>query len=164
MAKRNSNIILSNMNVVLHNVYVLYFILLVALADLFYLVSSANYVYSAIFILTGFITSFFSKNMMVILCIALVVTNVLKQGTATATATATASSAPTLPKEGFSNDEEDDEDEDKKNEKMSNIKENYQELKELQNQIMGGMEQLNEPLTKAENILEKLAKEMNVHV
>jgi len=62
----------------LHNVYVLYFIFIIALGDLYYLMVSHSWFYMTLFILIGFLTSFFSKNMVVILCIALTITNVLK--------------------------------------------------------------------------------------
>jgi hypothetical protein len=62
----------------LHNVYVVYFIFIIALGDLYYLMVSQSWFYMTLFILVGFLTSFFSKNMVVILCIALTITNVLK--------------------------------------------------------------------------------------
>ena len=78
--KGGGNVILSNMNSVLYNKFVLYFILVLSLANLFFLVSHKHYMFASIFVLIGFITSFFSKNMMVILCVAIAVTNVLKYG------------------------------------------------------------------------------------
>ena len=48
---------------------------------MFYLVSSSNYMFASIFIITGFLTSFFSKNMIVILTIALAVSAIMKYGT-----------------------------------------------------------------------------------
>lgn len=64
----------------LTNVYVLYFVSAVALLDLFYLIMSSDFTFVAIFILVGFLTTFFSKNMVVIFCIAAAVTNVVKYG------------------------------------------------------------------------------------
>lgn len=64
----------------LTNVYVLYFVSVIALLDLFYLIMSSEFTFVAIFILIGFLTSFFSKNMIVILCIAASFTNVVKYG------------------------------------------------------------------------------------
>ena len=66
---------------ILHNRFVLYFVLLLALADLLYLAMGGEYISVAIFLLSGFVTSFFSKNMMVVMCIAMVITNILKYGT-----------------------------------------------------------------------------------
>ena len=66
---------------ILHNRFVLYFILFLALTDLLYLAMGGEYTSVAVFILSGFVTSFFSKNMMVVMCIAMVITNILKYGT-----------------------------------------------------------------------------------
>ena len=69
-----------NYKAILYNRYVLYFILLISLCDLYFLAITGDSVYVVIFILVGFLTQFFSKNMMVVLCVALVVTNILKYG------------------------------------------------------------------------------------
>ena len=66
---------------ILHNRFVLYFVLFLALADLLFLAMGREFVSVAVFILSGFVTSFFSKNMMVIMCVAMVITNILKYGT-----------------------------------------------------------------------------------
>jgi hypothetical protein len=71
----------SRYNGVLHNRFVLYFIFIIAMGNLFYLTMLQDVVYVATFILVGFLTSFFSKNMMVILFIATAITNILKYGT-----------------------------------------------------------------------------------
>ena len=65
---------------ILHNRFVLYFVLFLALADLLFLAIGREFVSVAIFILSGFVTSFFSKNMMVVMCVAMVITNILKYG------------------------------------------------------------------------------------
>jgi hypothetical protein len=152
------NPILMNADAILHNVFVLYFILFISLANLFYLVNSHDYAFAGAFVLIGFITSFFSKNMIVILCIALVSTNVLQFGkhaslegvdetlieeesepkkTASKEKNAKSASKPTI---------EDDE-------KTEKIKKNYNELTELQNVILNQLKQIEEPLTKAENLV-----------
>jgi hypothetical protein len=60
--------------------FVLYFVLMVALANLLYLSVGGNLAFAVVFLLVGFLTSFFSKNMTVILVIAIVATNVLQFG------------------------------------------------------------------------------------
>jgi len=70
----------SNYKAILYNRYVLYFVLLISLCDLYFLAITGNSIYVVIFFLVGFLTQFFSKNMMVVLLVALVVTNVLKHG------------------------------------------------------------------------------------
>ena len=52
-----------------------------ALADLLFLAMGGEFISVAIFILSGFVTTFFSKNMMVVMCIAMVITNILRYGT-----------------------------------------------------------------------------------
>jgi mannitol-specific phosphotransferase system IIBC component len=64
----------------LNHPFVLYFVLMVALANLLYLSVDGNLAFAAVFLLVGFLTSFFSKNMTVILVIAIVATNVLQFG------------------------------------------------------------------------------------
>jgi len=65
----------------LSNRGVLYILFVLAIGNLFYLGTSNDIWTIAIFVLTGFLTSFFSKNMVVILCIALVVSSIIKYGT-----------------------------------------------------------------------------------
>lgn len=77
---KGGNAVVSNMNKILYNRFVLYFIFALSLFQIFQFVSTGNYMFVTVFVLIGFITSFFSKNMLVILCIALVATNILKHG------------------------------------------------------------------------------------
>lgn len=65
-------------NTLLHNRYILYAIFLVSVLNLFYMVIQRDYYASLVFIFTGILTSFFSKNMIVILSISLVVSYLLK--------------------------------------------------------------------------------------
>ena len=64
----------------LNHPVVLYFVLLVALANLLYLSVAGKYEFVAIFVMVGFLTSFFSKNMAVIMVVAMVATSVLQFG------------------------------------------------------------------------------------
>ena len=66
---------------ILYNRWVLYFIGLIALLDLVYLLGSNDFYSVIIFLLTGFLTSFFSKNMVVILSLAMSVAFIFKHGT-----------------------------------------------------------------------------------
>lgn len=67
----------SNKKNILHNKYILYFIFFIALGDLLILGYNNDYYSVAIFILIGFLTSFFSKNMIVIMFIAIAFTNII---------------------------------------------------------------------------------------
>jgi ABC-type Zn2+ transport system substrate-binding protein/surface adhesin len=99
----------SNMNnlskQLLYNKYVLIFIFILAIGNIIQFVSQGDYFSTAILILVGFLTSFFSKNMVVIMVVGMVVANILKFGTKI-----------TSPwKEGFDNhDEEEKKEEEKK--------------------------------------------------
>jgi len=72
---------LKDAKTILHNRFILYFVLFLALSDISFLVMGSEFVLVSIFILSGFVTSFFSKNMIVIMCIALGITNILRYGT-----------------------------------------------------------------------------------
>jgi hypothetical protein len=66
---------------ILYNRAVLYFIFFLTLGYLFFLLVQTDYYTFAIFILIGFLTSFFSKNMIVILSLAMSVSFIFKYGT-----------------------------------------------------------------------------------
>jgi hypothetical protein len=100
---------------ILNNKFVLYFVLILALSDLLFLSVAKEYSSVAIFLLTGFVSSFFSKNMMVIMCIAMVVTNILRYGTGIRM------------NEGFEEEEEDKEEEDKEDEGFDEEKEDKED-------------------------------------
>ena len=63
---------------VLHNRPVLYFIFAIAVGNLFNFVFSNDLMSVGVFIATGLLTSFFSKNMIVIMVVAMVVSNVVR--------------------------------------------------------------------------------------
>jgi len=69
-----------NFNPILHNRIVLYFISLLALFDMIYFLNKGDIISFVTFVLIGFLTSFFSKNMIVIFVIALSITHILKYG------------------------------------------------------------------------------------
>jgi len=65
----------------LHNVFVLYFFFVVSLLFVFYLAFQKEAATVCVFILIGFITSFFSKNLVVVFFIALTFTSLFRIGT-----------------------------------------------------------------------------------
>lgn len=69
-----------NFNPLLHNQIVLYFFLFMTFVQIVLFVSKNDTMSIVLMCLIGLLTSFFSKNMIVILCIVLIVTNLLKQG------------------------------------------------------------------------------------
>jgi len=78
---------------ILHNKFVLYFIFALAVGNLFQFVMLNNLLAAIVFILVGLLTSFFSKNMVVIMVVSMVVANIFKFGT-------------NIRLEGFENEEE----------------------------------------------------------
>ena len=66
---------------ILYNRYLLYFVFAIVLGNVVQLMTQQDHMSLVIMVVVGLLTSFFSKNMVVILCIALVVTNILKYGT-----------------------------------------------------------------------------------
>ena len=79
MSKYNRNV--SNNKSILYNQGVLYFIFILALGHLFYILTTNDFFTLSIFVIIGFLTSFFSKNMVVILSLAMVVSFIFKFGT-----------------------------------------------------------------------------------
>ena len=76
----NKTIISSVDKFILYNKYFLWGVLAFSLLNLLYMISGADYVSVIAFLLVGFVTSFFSKNMVVILTVSIVVANVLRFG------------------------------------------------------------------------------------
>jgi hypothetical protein len=71
----------SNFRSILKSKTVLYLVFVGALFNLYMFVSNQDWMFAAIFILVGYLTCFFSQNMIVILCIAMATANILKYGT-----------------------------------------------------------------------------------
>jgi len=79
--KKNKNYLDSkSKHDLLHNVYVLYVVFLVAVADIFYILQMKDFYTATVFISVGILTSFFSKNMIVILSISMVSAHIFKYG------------------------------------------------------------------------------------
>lgn len=70
---------MKNMNL-LKNKYVLYLVLLISLADLFLFARAGEIFHIIVFIIVGLLMSRFTMNMVVILLVALIVTNIVKYG------------------------------------------------------------------------------------
>lgn len=96
MARKFANIGKISHNI-LHNRFVLYFIFFLAIANLFMFIFSNDLKPIGAFFLAGLLTSFFSKNMVVIMVVSMVVANIIKIGSGS--------------RDGFKGDDE-DEDED----------------------------------------------------
>lgn len=66
----------------LNNKWILYFVLFVSIVDLFNFFTIGDTTAIAIFIVVGFLTTYFSKNMLVILVISIAVTHIARYGNA----------------------------------------------------------------------------------
>lgn len=66
----------------LNNKWVLYTILFISIIDLFNFYSKSDTTAIAIFLVVGFLTTYFSKNMLVVLVVAIAVTHIARFGTA----------------------------------------------------------------------------------
>lgn len=159
----------------LNNRFVLYFIFFISILNLYYYAISGNYFLAIVFILVGFMTSFYSKNMIVILCISLVVSGILQYGTS-------------VTKEGFEEGEDNTTEEKTEDVDMSNaevevnlgsgtkqpkfistgsstaklldgglakIHDDTSDLIAAQNQLIENMNKLEPLINKAENFVEK---------
>jgi Ca2+/Na+ antiporter len=124
--------------------------------------------YSVIFILVAFLTTFFSKNMISVLCVGVVVSNILKYGKEISI------------QEGFEDKEEKISDEDgelevdtlekdvdkKDTDKSKNMKKNvkkeheeeYERLLKYQNQLLEGVSKMAPVLKSAQESLAKITK------
>jgi len=166
----------TNINSILHNKYVLYVFVLMAVIDLMYFASSGDMRSFFTLIIVGFLTSFFSKNMIVIIFLALVFNHILKYGTNVSEGmddmSKTESSDISLDNSGnivkkdkkkeqpMSNKIESLE-VDKKDKKPTNstsidsLQKDFQDFQNVQEKILSTMKTIDPLLTKAESFIEK---------
>jgi hypothetical protein len=153
---------------------VLYFFVFVSAVNLYTNAVTGDGMYSAIFILVAFLTTFFSKNMISVLCIGVVVSNVLKYGKEISLIN------DVNRKEGFEDKEEvlsdadgelevdtleedlDDEKADKSKNMKKHVKKEqekeYERLLEYQNKLLAGVSKMAPVLKSAQESLEKITK------
>ena len=178
-----------NLAPVLQNKFVLYAFLAMTLIRIVFFVNSGDMASVITIGLVGFITSFFSKNMIIILCVALTVSSLLTYGIKSNTHEGlenkddTNNSDETMEeekKDGKSEEKKDGKSEEKKNdtetankngetnsvetsdktkdemkEQYDNLKKEYPEFKEVQEEIMKGIERMDPLLQKAETFINK---------
>ena len=161
---------------------VLYLIVAIALANLFFLLYRGDVRHTMIFILVGVITSFFSKNMIVILTVAIAFTGIAKmvsQGVsslegmtdgaedtentdAASSSDPDANSATEKKKEEFTENMDDEDDEDDENkESFAELKKDGNELIKVQNKIDEGFKDLEPYMDKADKLLTRIEKSMS---
>lgn len=130
----------TNFNFV-NNKYLLYFILFLSICDLLLFAYLGEIIHVIIYILVGVITSFFTKNMLIVLSVAMVITNLVRYGVNINV------------KEGFEQNDEDI------------IKERVQNLGKKERQfIIDVKEGKQEPLTELSEEEEKVFEKMTDYV
>ena len=152
----------SNVKSVLNNRFILYALSAIVLLDLFYLANSRSFNTIIIFILVGFLTSFFCKNMIVIMVVALFVAHILKNPRSVEGAENMNEEVEEKPEdekkpedENYENKEETEETEEPEDEK---IKEELKEFATVQNEIIAGLTKLEPLINKADGFIEKFEK------
>jgi hypothetical protein len=165
--KMNTGKIDTNFKDLLHNRVILYAFVFITLLDLFYFAQIRDNMSIAVFVLVAFITTFFSKNMIVVLCIALVVTHILKFGVRTVSegfAEGVDDDEDDEKKEGLENEDDEKEREGLENKEEEEVegleneevdKKDLEEFQLIQEKILGGMKEIDPLLTKAEGFIQK---------
>lgn len=146
----------------LNNKWILYFIFVVSLFDVMNFYQRGNLMAVSIFFIVGFLTSFFSKNMLVILVMSIAVTHLVTYGNRFSEGMEDKEEEE---EEGFEDGEEEEdtteeeepekkEDEKKPTEESMTTKKEDQtgELLKMQNELMKKMNQLQPLLDKAESM------------
>jgi hypothetical protein len=156
-----------NFNPVLQNQLVLYLFLFMTFTQVILFVSNNDILGIVLMCIIGFLTSFFSKNMIVILCVALIMTNLVKKG------------MKQVGYEGFEDQENNEDDKNKidnkdnknkeDNEKSTDtkdemkkqfeeLKKEYPEFSALKEDIVDAMQKIDPILDKAETFMNKYSK------
>lgn len=166
---------------------VLYLIVAIALANLFFLLYRGDVRHTMIFILVGIITSFFSKNMIVILTVAIAFTGIAKmvslgvssvegmtdgeedtEDTAAASSSEPDASSATEKRkkedvtENMEGEENEDDDDAEQKESFAEFKKDGQELILVQNKIEAGFKELEPYMDKADRLLTRIEESMTV--
>jgi len=178
-----------NINPILYNRVVLYFLALLALGDIVYFLSRNDITSLAVLVLVAMLTTFFSKNMVVVLVIALCITHVFKYGAASYVSEGmenhedgekTDNAAPTKKPDDVPTKKPDDvlakKPDDKPTKKpddkppakpikpttektdnveYADLKNDYQDFKGIQDEIMTGLQKIDPLLSRAEAFITK---------
>lgn len=156
-----------NMNSILYNRFVLYIFVFMAVINLMFFASTNDIRSLLTLLIVGFLTSFFSKNMIVILFISLVFTHILKYGTKINEGMEN-ESEPIVDNSGNSIEEQKNDNKTKENyssEKknadvptIESLQTDFQDFQTLQEKILKGMKEIDPLLTKAESFIEKFER------
>lgn len=152
----------STSNSILHNRVLLYALLAIALIDVLYLLNTRDFTSVIVFILVAVLTTFFSKNMIIVLFVAICITYMLKY----------TKSLEGL--EGMEDEEVNEEDLEKDDENFENEQEKkteeeeevsteqmtgeMKEFMDVQDKIIKRMSELEPLMQRAEGFIEKFEK------
>ena len=165
-----------NMNSILYNQGVLYIFVFMAVINLMFFASTNDIRSLLTLLIVGFLTSFFSKNMIVILFISLVFTHILKYGTNISEGMENETTENKDVVDNSGNTIENPTKKEKKSEPMSqletsdynkkkgdepnvkSLQKDFQDFQSIQEKIFKGMKEIDPLLTKAESFIEKFER------
>ena len=158
-------------NSILYNRALLYFILVLSLFQLYTFSVAGNMGAAMIFLLVGFLTSFFSKNMIVILVIALAFTGILQFGVHTNAGfegmvegstentnkkNDTKETVPSTDTDTLKKTEDTTTSENKQEQMIESIRMDGTQLEKLQTQILSNFQQISPYMNQAEVLVNKM--------
>jgi hypothetical protein len=137
----------------LKNRALLYVILLLSLANVYYMMLENNITFLMVFIIIGFLTSFFSKNMVVILSVAMAFTHILKYG------------ANVYKLEGYENGEsETEEKEEEPEEETEEETEGFEDNEEEEGELTEGIRSMDSSGNRVSSVSSVVSKNENTPV
>lgn len=150
---------------ILYNKYLLYFVMFVAIGNLFSGLMNSQYIFASYFVLIGFVLSFFSKNMIVILVLTVALSNIMKVlfvGTAlegyegqteSKPKVTPAAEAPVAEKKPAESKDKTAESKEKKSELVDSLKADAKELLSAQKSIIQGFQEIEPYMKQAETLI-----------
>jgi hypothetical protein len=166
-----------NFNPILQNRFVLYFFFFLAFIELLYFLNIGDAMATVVLLLVGFLTSFFSKNMIVVILISLVVTNLIKFGIKRTMEGMEGNNESDTDKKNESQEDEKEKEKKEKEEKekeekdtkspdnkptvdenYENLQKEYPQFKVVQQEILDGVKKMAPLLDKAEKFIDKFDK------
>jgi len=140
----------STSNSIIHNRFLLYALLAIALIDVLYLLNTRDFTSVIVFILIALLTTFFSKNMIIVLFVAICITYMLKH-----TKSLEGLEGIEEKDEEIKEEEITDEEEEVSTEQMTG---ELKEFMEVQDKIIKRMTELEPLMQRAEGFIEKFEK------
>ena len=156
-------------NSILYNRWLLYFVMFVAIGNLFMGLMGGHYLFVAYFVLIGFVLSFFSKNMTVILVLAVALSNVLRvvfvgtalegmDGIKGVEGMEDMNKADEKKNESIDEKKDTKQASEKKSELVDILKTDAKELMTAQKSIIQGFQEIEPYMAKAETLIESIDK------